>query len=164
MVSSCCIIFFPLIPCIIVKASPICSRCWSMIISSWILALWYHILRILMIIPSSSLIMSILIFLSSLKYFLIMRVSIWFHIWQPYFTLHMHFNCLLFRDNDILDHICLVFDYSSLGDNTIMFDMYIFIDIWICQDRNNNLTRMKILLHFDRGDIPLSEIYKMWEL
>jgi hypothetical protein len=31
------------------------------------------------------------------------------------------------------------------------------------KDRNDNLTRMQILLRFYRGGTPLSEIYKIWD-
>ena len=46
LVASCCIIFFPLIPCIVFVTSLIYSGCWPMIISCWRVVLWCLVMNI----------------------------------------------------------------------------------------------------------------------
>jgi len=78
--------------------------------------LWCPIPLILLITPSYYLVISMWIFLSFLKNFFVMRVLIWFHMWWISLILHSLFIHLIFRDNDILYPLWLVF-------NTAYFDI-----------------------------------------
>ena len=64
LITCCIIVFFPFIPCIFVVTSPICCSLRTLIISHRIMVMWRPIPWICFIIPSSSLVMLMLVFMS----------------------------------------------------------------------------------------------------
>jgi len=145
LIAGCCIIFFPLIPCIVVVTSPICCSCWSLIIFYWIMVLWCPIPWIWMTVPYFSLVMFILIFFYSLKYFMVMRVSIWF-IFNFFPSFCKPISSVLFLETMAPSIHCASFSYLN---NLTFFISNLLVELFSC-------TNLKIFIESPSSSSPLN--------
>lgn len=89
------------------------------------MVMWFPIPWIFLIVQYYSVVVLRYVFLSFLQNIFSMRESIWFHLWWFPFIWLIPIIYLLSSDNAMFYSLCLVFDYFSLWNTSIIFDMYI---------------------------------------
>lgn len=117
-----CKFFLPLIPCVIVMTSVIWFSLIIMLYNVSMIPFYidivYYSIFFLHYINADLL----FFFFQTL---VLMRVSIWFHLWWVPFIMEIDIIYVHVKNNGIFYPLILVFCYSSLWDNTIIFNMCI---------------------------------------
>jgi hypothetical protein len=76
------------------------------------------------------------------------------------FIIHTHLICLIFKKNGILYPLFLVFDYSILGDNTIIFDIYILqMEFKLLKYLLVNFSNIVLFLFFNLKHDPIYQMF-----